>query len=328
MAKSRINNILILVEVVLTIGSTLVFLKIEHHELAILAGVLGSLITTMTYAIPFNIKCYLQENISNADSFVKIFKLLSTIDKHEELKENIIDRCLRDLDSLSRNIVLGDIYYKWLYAETKKCRKSIKAISSMNCECWELHEENMYYNANREARLRKDVKVERIFILSRNSIQNELNRKILLKHIIDEMDTFILFSDQLSDFRMDGIKKGMTIFDDKLIFVDVVLPPENAGGRLIEKAREPEEFRIKKEDYERIRPADCITSIERLSEIICVDKIELLGEACEILKERHGNLEALERRRESDKNDACIVHDYNRWKEYINVVPSAGDNLE
>lgn len=304
----------ILIEIAITAIVAVILLFLHQYELMIVATSLQILMTLMTYAIPLRIK---RESYDNIDDYFKILKLSMSIEDEpfKNIKDKIIKDCENQLELLKRGGVKGEVYYSWLDERVRKSEKNIKAISSMDCDQWEDNPKELaYYKSNRIARITRDCNIERIFIVDIHKLENKKNRKIIVKHLLDNIQVYILSQGRI-------FSEGMCIFDDKLILVDDIVPPKGVGGRLIKS--DNEDFAEKAREYDRIKLGSrLIEDLDRLSEVINIEVKMLLDESCGIIKETCSVkvFEELERKIRDKPDDKIQIYYYERWKNYCKIL--------
>lgn len=256
--------------VAFTVGLILYF-PLKNKDLAKLIWAIGPVLTLLSLQITMAIRKELTmaSNASAAldlsatcsiDKISRILNLYLQIDNPElrPVKEDYIDSCveaLRDLASgrTSPNIS-GTDYYRWLKSMLEGCMRKdyIYAASTMIESAWsELAPENAYMEQNIEA-AKRGVLIERVFITSRDRLNDPKNLDILRKYVGSGMRAYIVFADLISqDQRMiQRVGPGFVVFGERAAMIDDSVPPDEANGRV---STDPSTLKRYKELFECLK---------------------------------------------------------------------------
>lgn len=262
------------------------------------------------------------------DKYREIFNhSMSIRDNYQKkIRNEIMSDCESQLKDLADNKVRGQFFYNLLYDKTKNVRKdgNIKNVCDMDCLLWETkYEERKYYIENRNARINNNITIYRIFILDKEYFTKETDKKvkkdkykIILKHIIDDMELFVVSKSDAKSLHLENI----SIFDDRLILLDGEVPQKdltsNASGKLIEKGlKDDVEFdRLKnKYDYARVdSKIKRIVNLEAFAEFAELKTDDLIQEAIDYIK---CELDLANQ----EKNDKLIKHYQEKEDQYVEM---------
>lgn len=315
-----------LLEIALGVAVGLYFLWIPDFSLALFSFALSTFFVFLNFAIPLKIKIDREEALERYISNIELLNLAAKINKKEvqELKQDIIEKANTDLKLLSEDIIFDEWLYAWIDKKIDRCEESMKSISLMRESEWETNpQEREYYEQNRRARY-KGVAVERMFITSIERLKDQINRKIVLKHIIDGIKVHLVLKDNVRGFNWKGIEEGCTILDSSSMYVDIIPSPGRVGkvasGRIVENVDEVQKM---EERYKTLTSfAQHGDPLDFLS--IYIDREKLFSEMQEILKERYGSYETLETLSRKQK-ETRYENDLNKWK---NIRKELGSTQE
>ena len=165
-----------------------------------------------------NTVCGLNLSVEDEDyEEIKNEKLLDYISFLKQLKEGTAK-------------INGNAYYSWLNNQVDKCGKVLYAISAMQEANW-INDcrERTFYDHNVQAQ-KRGVKVNRIFITTVERMNQRINREIIIKHVEDNMESFVIYLSDITDQQIKPIaEKGFLVLDDRIAFSDLEPPSETVG---------------------------------------------------------------------------------------------------
>ena len=173
----------------------------------------------------------------------RILRLYMTIREAEFrlLKDDIIQQCITQLSSLAYDKEItakGGEYYIWLMEMMQSCSQDerIRAISTVEEWAWtELPADIGYFNENLNA-AKRGVKVERIFISSRERLRDKRNREVIDKHTRhskEGLTAYIVWREELAvrdSALLHEVGEGLVLFGNRVAIIDTAVPPNETQG--------------------------------------------------------------------------------------------------
>ncbi len=339
MKQYKVDTVIAIIELAISGSVAFILFQNNNTNLAYVAAAIGLSLTISTVTAPMRVASKMEASIHQLGVSFQILKTANEMidSKFVDEKNYILDKAKSELDDLSKGKLYGEIYYKWLIDQTNNCEKSLRAISTIPEETWNIGREDDYYRANIKLNRKNGRSVERIFIINSEKILSDKTeeyqekRKIIVKHLADKISSFVIIENFLKDpeyLPYEIRNGGIAIFDDSTVYVDEISPPgkgwKTAGGIVYDLQNNPQEVEKYKAIYKKLKPYylghDSKTLLESK-----LGKERLLLEMIEIFKKRHcvdcsNVLNEIIKEKESiagyDKNEInCCKCDSTNWCE-------------
>jgi hypothetical protein len=176
----------------------------------------------------------------------EIILLYSSITEPEFslLKDDAVDDVIARLARLAHDKISDELnsseYHVWLLDALKQSKKGekIHAISIVPEYVWlEIPAERRFLDENIEA-AKRGIKIERVFISSKERLKEKRNRASIEKHIENSdrgLNAHIVWIEDLKlvdPNLVSEIGAGFILFGDRVVFIDISVPPAEAKGQV------------------------------------------------------------------------------------------------
>lgn len=308
---------IMILEIISTILIGLVLLyPFGKLDLSIIVWALGVMVTISTLAISEKVRSEIRDSIADIQKINELVDLYLKANDEDfnELRNNVINDTKNKLSDLSKKVatVDGSVYYFWLQDQFARCKKNIKAVSTVDETIWyDDPQENNFLMENIKASNR-GVSVKRFFITTKERFRSSSNRRIIKDHIENNLHPSIIWWEDIENNKnlLVIIRDGFVIIDDRIVLSDVSLKGEIIG--MISKIKaESDGFLSTFNQLDRY-----VRNYHTQNEQ--VRYIEILKLLVKELETRHGSIDVL--KRSEKQNDEKLKNDLKDWSELIEEI--------
>ncbi len=282
--------LLVEIGITLTIGVVFAF---NDWKFSVLVAAIGAMIACAMHAIPRRVCDDVRTEIEDVSKTTQILDLCRRIElvDLQSAKRAILDDSIQSLTELSECKIFNERFYAWVFQRVDETKTSIKAVSAMIETEWILPREMLYYEKNKKA-IDRGIEVTRIFLTTHDRLLKKENRYPILLHMLHGLDARIIFPPKARTLQgHELIVNGMTIFDDHILYQDVILPPgdstASAGGKILHTETDVQRTIL---NYNALlRLTECPLRV-----LSHTDNVDVPGEIEEILNRYYGSYQSLQ----------------------------------
>jgi hypothetical protein len=252
----------------------ILYFPLQRKDLAEVTWILGLLLsfgnlaTSRRLKEELNVARKLSEVVDlstrcNLQEIHKILNLYISITETEfhSLKDDILEDCVSRLRRIAydKEIDVGSgEYHLWLrdMLRTTSKNEQITAVSVMTESAWvEISSEKQYLDENIAA-VKRGVKIDRIFISSKDKLRDPKHRQVLYAHMEnfnEGMTAYVVWQEDLAiqDPALIGeIGAGFVQFGERVALIDTSVPPQEARGNVTMK---PAQLKKCRRLFERLK---------------------------------------------------------------------------
>lgn len=289
--KFRWSIILPWIELIFTtIIGVIFYFPLQRKDLADIAWILGLFFTFNNIATNRSLKDEFETihklseiiDISqscNIQEINKILHLYIAIKEFEftSLKDDIIQKCITQLSSLSHDkttVASGGEYHVWLLNMLRLCTRNeqVLAISVMAEAAWtELPAEKGYLDENVKA-AKRGVKIDRIFVSSKDRLRVKKNREVISQHINHSKQGLVAYIVLLEELIIHDptllreIGEGFVLFSNRVALIDTSVPPNEVQGTVtmsLEQLKRCQHLFERLKLYARVANADYFNKLDK-----------------------------------------------------------------
>ncbi len=282
-------------------------------DLSIIVWALGVMIAIAALAISEKVESEIKKRVADIQKVNELVDLYIKVDDDDfnDLRNDAINDIVNRLSELSNKVATVDesTFYLWLQSQFTRCKKNIKAVSTVEETLWYNDpQENNFLAQNIEA-AQHGVFVKRFFITTKQRLRSSANRRIIKDHIKNNLHPSIIWWEDIKKDKklLEVVKDGFVIIDDRIVLSDMSLKGEILG-------------RISKIKAERDNFLSAFTQLERYimnyrtqsEQERCIEVLRILARDFET---EYGSIDKL--KQSEDKLDEKGKNDLKDWSELI-----------
>lgn len=255
--ENKVIKIVAIVEPILTIVLSIAFFFLfkDNNTISAVTLVVGSYLSIngIVYAFESRKRLELINEVGNSlDQIITPqFREISNTSKILELyrqitdpdlivyRDLLIENLLKNLEDLSRGKlhIEGDECLSWIQKCFQNSKKTIHGVSTLTHQEWVKDErERRLYLENVNAK-KRGVSVNRIFVVTKDLLNNYQYRITLLEHIKDFENVYIVYMHSINedDILLKNAHHGFLLIDHEFGFIDDHYPGKTTGTIIKEK---------------------------------------------------------------------------------------------